>query len=161
MRGTTSRTMGRIRGWVPVAMASLLLPVSGCVMQSTYNNMLQQQQSIEAALRSEINADQVEIEQLQNGIRVRMSSDLMFREGGVELSEPGRAALNKVAPQLSGQGDQIDVIGNTDNVPVGPGLAERFPTNWELGGARAAIVVRTLQAAGVDPTAMRAVSAGQ
>jgi chemotaxis protein MotB len=59
------------------------------------------------------------------------------------------------------QGDQIDVIGNTDNVPVGPGLAERFPTNWELGGARAAIVVRTLQAAGIDPTTMRAVSAGQ
>ena len=161
MRGTTIRRAGRLRGWVLVAMASLLLPVSGCVMQSTYNNMLQQQQSIEAALRSEINADQVEIEQLQNGIRVRMSSDLLYREGGVELSEPGRAALNKVAPQLTGQGDQIDVVGNTDNVPVGPGLAERFPTNWELGGARAAIVVRTLQAAGVDPTAMRAVSAGQ
>jgi chemotaxis protein MotB len=138
-----------------------VLPLGGCVLESTYNNMLQQQQSIEAALRTEIAADQVEIEQLKDGIRVRMSSDLLYREGGVELSGPGLAALNKVAPQLVGQSDQIDVVGNTDDVPVGPALIDRYPTNWELGGARAAIVVRHLQAAGVDPTAMRAISAGQ
>ena len=36
--------------------------LGGCVFQSTYNTM-QQQQAIEASLRAEINADQVEIEQ--------------------------------------------------------------------------------------------------
>src|SRR5262249_53176740 len=71
--------------------AGLLL--AGCVMQSTYNTMLQQQQAIEASLHSEISADQVKIEQLENGIRVRMSSDLLFHEGGVEISPKGRAAL--------------------------------------------------------------------
>ena len=152
------RHLGR---WAQVGLLGALLPLGGCVFESTYNSMLQQQESIEAALRSEINADQVEIEQLKNGIRVRMSSDLLFREGGVELSEAGRSALNRIAPQLAGQSDEIDVVGNTDNVPVGPALVDRYPTNWELGGARASIVVRHLQAAGVDPTAMRAISAGQ
>jgi chemotaxis protein MotB len=123
--------------------------------------MLQQQQAIEASLRSEISADQVEIEQLKDGIRVRMSSDLLYREGGVDLSENGRAALDKIAPQLAGQTYEIDVVGNTDNLPIGSGLTDRFPSNWELAGARAALVVRHLQARNVDPSRMRAISAGQ
>ena len=149
--------------WVPrlgmVAAATLLL--GGCVFQSTYNNMLQQQQAIESALRSEISADQVEIDQLKDGIRVRISNGLLFREGGVELAPAGSAALDKVVPQLNTTSYVVDVVGSTDNVPIGPELAERYPTNWELAGARAALVVRHLQAGGVDPTAMQAVSAGQ
>ena len=154
-----SQRRAAVRGMGMVVASGVLL--GGCVFQSTYNNMLQQQQAIESALRSEISADQVEITQLQNGIQVRMSSDLLFREGGVDLAPGGRAALDKVVPQLNTGSYIIDVVGNTDNVPIGPGLADRYPTNWELAGARAAVVVRHLQASGVDPTAMRAVSDGQ
>jgi chemotaxis protein MotB len=103
----------------------------------------------------------VKIEQLENGIRVRMSSDLLFHEGGVEISPGGRTALDKVAPTLATGTYTIDVVGNTDNLPIGPELAGRFPTNWELAGARAAIVVRYLQSKGVDPSRMQAISAGQ
>lgn len=141
------------------ALAALLL--GGCVMQSTYNTMLAQQQSIESALRSEINAQQVEIEQLKDGIHVNMSGALLYREGAVELSPAGIAALNKVAPQFASETYEIDVVGNTDDVPIAPEFAARYPTNWELAGARAAIVVRHLQSQGVDPTRMRAISAGQ
>lgn len=135
--------------------------LAGCVFQSTYNNMLQQQQAIESALRSEIAADQVQIEQLKDGIKVSMSSDLLYREGSVELSPGGRAALEKVAPQLAAQGLQVDVTGNTDTTPIGPGLADRYPTNWELAGARADVVVRHLQSKGVNPGQMRGISAGE
>jgi chemotaxis protein MotB len=130
-------------------------------MESTYNTMLQQQQSIEAALRSEINADQVEIEQLKDGIRVRVSGDMLYRSGSVYLSEAGVTALNRVVPTLTAGNYSIDIVGNTDNTPIGAELAERYPTNWELGGARAAAVVRHLQGQGVDPTAMQAVSNGE
>jgi len=139
----------------------MALLLGGCVMQSTYNNMLQQQQTLEASLRAEISADQVEIQQLKDGIRVRMSSQLLYPEGSVELSAAGRAALDKVAPQMAADTYQIDVVGNTDNLPIGPELADRYPTNWELAGARAALVVRHLQGRGVDPSRMRAISAGQ
>jgi chemotaxis protein MotB len=142
-------------------LASALL-LGGCVVtQTKYNNMLAQQQALEASLRSEISSQQVEIEQLKDGIRVRMSGDLLFPEGGVDISPQGHAALNKVVPQLTASPYQIDIVGNTDNLPIGPGLADRYPTNWELGAARAAMVVRHLQAQGVDPTEMRAISAGQ
>jgi chemotaxis protein MotB len=140
------------------------LPLSGCVMAGTYGSMLQQQQAIEAALRSEIAADQVEIQQLENGIRVRLSSDLLYEEGSIELSAQGRVALDKVAPQLAqsaAQRFQIDIVGNTDDVPISPELAETYPTNWELAAARAAVVVRHLQLRGVDPGKLEAVSNGE
>jgi len=141
---------------------SAAVGLGGClVTQSKYNSMLQQQQQIETSLRSEVAADQVKIEQLENGIRVRMTSDLLFPEGGVEISQSGRAALDKVAPTFASGTFQIDVVGNTDNLPIGPELVERYPTNWELAGARAAVVVRYLQAHSVDPSRMRAISAGQ
>ena len=39
----------------------------------------------------------MKIEQLENGIRVRMSNELLYRSGSVELHPNGRAALDKVA----------------------------------------------------------------
>jgi hypothetical protein len=41
-------------------------------------------------------------------------------------------SLDKFAPQsasMAGQGNQVDVAGNTDNEPIGPQIRERFPTN--------------------------------
>jgi chemotaxis protein MotB len=52
----------------------------------------------------------------------------------------------------------VEVQGHTDDLPIRGRLAERFPSNWELGGARAARVVRLLGEHGVAPTRMRAVS---
>lgn len=141
--------------------AAMLL--SGCVAASRYNNMIQQRAALEASLRAEISADQVKIEELENGIRVRMTDDLLYVPGSVELHPKGRVTLSKVAAQLismTAQGYEVDVVGNTDDVPVGPKLAEHYPTNWELAGARAAIVVRFLQEQGVDPTKLEATSAG-
>jgi len=64
--------------------------------------MLQQQQALEGSLQSEINADQVKIEQLEDGIRVRISGELLYHSGSVMLSPSGRQALSKVAPHDGG-----------------------------------------------------------
>lgn len=153
----------RCSSWMAGPGLVLLLVSSGCVSRSAYNDMLKQQQTLEAALRSEIAADQVKIEQAEHGIRVRMSSDLLYESGAVSVSSSGRAALTKVAPQLASmasQGYEVDVVGNTDDVPIGHELRERYPTNWELAGARASVVVRHLQESGVDPSKLRSVSDG-
>jgi chemotaxis protein MotB len=56
----------------------------------------------------------------------------------------------------------IRVEGHTDNVPIGPSLRAKYPTNWELGSARAINVVRYLQRdAGIEPLRLSAVSYGQ
>jgi chemotaxis protein MotB len=153
----------RIRGTLPaVGLVATLL--NGCVAASRYNSMIQESDALEASLGAEINADQVKIDDLENGIRVRMTDDLLYVPGSVELHPKGRAALSKVASQLAtcaAQEYEIDVVGSTDDVPVGSKLAERYPTNWELAGARAALVVRFLQERGVDPTKLAAISDGQ
>jgi len=51
---------------------------------------------------------------------------------------------------------KIKVEGHTDNVPIGAGLVEKFPSNWELSTARATTVVRYLQERGVPPTFLSA-----
>jgi chemotaxis protein MotB len=152
------------RTWVRALLVLGACTLGGCVSASKYNSMLAQQQALESALHAEIGADQVEIQQLENGIRVRMSSDLLYREGSIELTPAGVKALDKVAPQLANsaaQSFQIDIVGNTDNVPIGPQLTSRYPTNWELAGARAAVVLRHLQEQGVDPSRLEAVSNGE
>jgi chemotaxis protein MotB len=150
----------RIPAWQVWIMGGALL-AQGCVMQSTYDSMLQQQQSIEGALQAEIIANEVEIQQLKNGIRVNMSSALLYREGSVALAPKGVAALDKVAPHFASETYEIDVVGNTDDLPIAGAFTGRYPSNWELAGERAAIVVRLLQSRGVDPGRMRAISAGQ
>jgi chemotaxis protein MotB len=39
---------------------------------------------------------------------------------------------------------RVLIEGHTDNVPIGPQLRSRFPSNWELSTARATEVVRRL-----------------
>jgi chemotaxis protein MotB len=141
-----------------------LLPLAGCVSASKYNQMIQERNALEASLRAEIDRDQVEIKELQDGIRVRMASELLYHEGSIELSPQGTHALDKIAGQLAqsaSQGMQIDVVGNTDDVPIGPEIQACFPSNWELGAARASLVVRYLQHKGVSPSMLEAISNGQ
>jgi len=53
---------------------------------------------------------------------------------------------------------QIRIEGHTDNVPIGPKIIERFPTNWELSTARASSVVRYLiEKGGVNRASLSAV----
>ena len=86
-------------GWLPLLALVALLPLGGRVSAGAYNSMLRQQQKLESALRAEISADQVEIQEIKNGIRVRMSDELLDQSGSAKLSDKGRAALDKVAPE--------------------------------------------------------------
>src|SRR5207244_13160119 len=89
------------RMWLSALFVLCSCALTGCVAASKYNSMLAQQQALESSLRAEIGADQVEIQQLENGIRARMSSDLLYRDGSVELTQPSPHATHHVAPQIA------------------------------------------------------------
>ena len=56
----------------------------------------------------------------------------------------------------------IRVEGHTDNVRIGESLRERYPSNWDLGAARAVNVVRYLEEeVKIDPLQLSAVSYAQ
>ncbi|MGH0034831.1 MAG: OmpA family protein [Myxococcota bacterium] len=115
-------------------------------------------QGLVADLESEVAAGQIEIEQLREGIRLNVSDEVLFAPGSAKLGPDGEAVLAKVAGQLVGIAQRIEVQGHSDGMPIRGALRVRYPTNWELAGARAASVVRLLQREGVAGERLSAVS---
>jgi chemotaxis protein MotB len=171
-----------------VAILLLIAGSLGCVSQGSYNELREDRDqlsnrvqalerenaaseeklaelrarsaAIEDELRDEVVAGQILVKEVQDGIQVDVSNQLLFASGSAILSEKGRDVLLRLAKQLR-QGDEtISVDGHTDNVMIGAALESQYPSNWELAGARAARVVRRLSAEGVDPKRLRAVSHG-
>ena len=137
--------------------ASALL-ASGCVMQQTYERERQLNQQLQAQVQS----DQVEIQQLQDRLRITVENDILYASGQAGLSRSGRALLDQLVPTLKEATDhRIEIEGYTDSVPVGHHLKSKYKTNWELSSARAAGVVEYLQSRGIDPSRMTAAGHGQ
>jgi len=149
---------------VTVFLCSLVMML-GCVPMSQYNqaeNQLQTYEELNQRLQAEVQADQVEIQQLQDRLKVTVVNEILFAEGGWELDQKGHQTLNKIAPVLKSLTNQrIEINGYTDNVPIGPELKSRFPSNWELSTARATEVVRYLIKQGVNPQLLSATGFGE
>jgi chemotaxis protein MotB len=114
-----------------------------------------------ADLESEVAAGRIEIDRLREGLRLNLSQEILFGSGSAQLNQGGRAVLAKVAERLVSIPQRIEVQGHTDDVGIRGPLARRYPSNWELAGARAASVVRVLAERGVPPDRMSAVSFGE
>lgn len=144
---------------------STALLLSACVSQGTYNQQVQKTdtyQKLDAQLKGELAADQAQIEQLQNLVKLTLANGILFPEGGWELSETGKATLAKVAPALKGlTGQRIVIKGFTDSVPIGPALRERFANNVALSKARAEAVAALLVAQGVPKDIVSTVGLGE
>jgi chemotaxis protein MotB len=136
------------------------LLVAGCVSEQKYEKEVgleQTYQRLNQQLSAEVKSDQAQIQQLQNQLKVTLVDQILFPEGGWQLGRKGEETLAKIAPTLSTlKGQQIVVEGFTDNVPIGPELRQRFPSNWELSSARASEVVRYLASKGVPANIMSA-----
>jgi chemotaxis protein MotB len=111
-------------------------------------------------LESEVAAGRIEIDQLREGLRLNLSQEVLFASGSARLNERGRGVIGKVAERLATAPQRIEVQGHTDDVAIRGPLARRYPSNWDLAGARAASVVRLLAERGVPPHRMSAVSFG-
>jgi len=91
--------------------------------------------------------DQVEIKFSEGLIDLQLQEGVLFPSGTAELLDGGKRVLTGLLPLLSAGDYLISVEGHTDSVPIS---TDRFPSNWELSGARAASVVRELIALGID-----------
>ena len=112
-------------------------------------------------LEQELASGHIQIEQLREGIRLNLTQDVLFPSGSAQLNDSGVAVLRKVASRVESVPHRVEVQGHTDDVPVSGRLASRFPSNWELAGARAGGVVRVLAGAGIPETRLTAVSYGE
>jgi chemotaxis protein MotB len=141
-----------VAGAAAMPLAALVL--AACVSQSAYNEQASQLEQVQA----QVAAQQAEIARMQAGAKWVMAGDLLFPQGGYELSAAGQAALSQHAPQLkSAQNVKIVVYGFTDNTPVGPALQRvGIADNLNLSSRRAATVVAFLTSQGVNPNVLSA-----
>jgi chemotaxis protein MotB len=130
------------------------LLATGCVSESTYKAEVQTANNYSALnqqLSAQLRGDQAEIVEMQDQLKVTLIDSILFPEGDWKLNATGERVLAKIAPTLANlPGQQIVVQGFTDNVPIGPELRSRFPSNLELSTARANDVARYLMAKGVS-----------
>ena len=101
----------------------------------------------------------------QGGVTVEvLPVNELFQPATADLTTAGRARVAEIADRLTGEygaSHTYRVEGHSDNVPIGPGLIEQYPSNWELAAARAAAVARALVDEGIPPDRLVVVSYGE
>ncbi len=98
--------------------------------------------------------DDIDIVVNDKSISFRINSEILFSSGGADLGLEGLGVLRKLVTVLNSTPHQIVIEGHTDSVPI---RSYRYPSNWELSGARAGSVVRYLEANGVSSRRLSAV----
>jgi chemotaxis protein MotB len=102
--------------------------------------------TIETSLKDEIAAQDIELIELEDTLKVVFIDKILFDSGSVKINQKGKTLLLSFAESIRDQNDQnVLVEGHTDAMPLGAALQDRFPSNWELSVARAAAVARFLQ----------------
>jgi chemotaxis protein MotB len=87
-----------------------------------------------------------------------VAGDVLFPEGGYQLSTNGKQTLSQYVPRLQSlQNAKVVVYGYTDNLPVGPALQRRdVQNNIDLSSRRADDVVAYFTSQGVNPSIISA-----
>lgn len=115
-------------------------------------------EEIAVAFQGLISDELFNIRTTKDWIEVDIQSSVLFDSGRARLSPTARELLQRVAGVLASYENPVQVEGFTDNKPI---ETIRFPSNWELSGARAAAVVRLLEARNIDPKRLAAVGYGE
>jgi chemotaxis protein MotB len=144
---------------IDLAAAARIVPLTAlmlgaCVSQSAYE---QQGQQLQAA-RAQAATEQSQLTRMQQEQTWVVAGDVLFPEGGYQLSPNGKQALNQYVPRLQGmQNAKVVVYGYTDNLAVGPALQRAgIANNIDLSSRRADNVVAYLESQGVSPNIISA-----
>ena len=103
-------------------------------------------------LKQRIEGVQIKVE--PGRVNLQLPEKILFETGKADLIGLAQEVLKQIVPILLEDNFFLSVEGHTDDVPIS---TERFPSNWELSTARAATVIRHLQAEGIPIERMRAV----
>jgi chemotaxis protein MotB len=135
-----------------IPLTALLL--AACVSEKTYEAQTQQLQ----AARAQAAAEQSQIAKMQAENKWVVAGDMLFPEGGYQLTSSGQAALGQYVPRLHNlQNAKVVVYGYTDNLPVGPALRQAgIANNVDLSSKRADTVVAYFRSQGVNPSILSA-----
>ena len=106
--------------------------------------------SLQNLFATEMEAASLDMELLRDGIEIELPADLLFESGSLTVKTDASEFGMKLVNYLKGNDYLVFVTGFTDSQnPIG-NLAQRYPTNWELSAARAALAVRFMVGEGLS-----------
>jgi chemotaxis protein MotB len=150
----------KIRALSNIAAVSVFV-LAGCVSQQTYQAQVQKTDALQQKydelnqqMSTEIAANELHIERLQNALRVTVNDQLLFPSGDWQMPADAQQSIAKIAKILAPmQQTKIAVNGYTDNVPIGPGLMRQgITSNLILSQKRAENVAQFMISQGVNPS---------
>jgi len=97
--------------------------------------------NIEVFLEEEGLTDDVTANRTEEGVVLVLQETILYDRGEAELLEPGQAFLDEIGGLLESVPNNVRIEGHTDTRPISN---YRYPSNWELSGARASSVIRYL-----------------
>src|SRR5262249_42079576 len=151
-RGNTAMITGLTAAARTVPFTALML--AACVSESKYEAQTQQLQAAQAQSA----AEQAQIAKMQQQNKWVVAGDMLFPEGGYQLSANGKQALNQYVAQLQNlKTAKAAVSGYTANLPAGPALQRwGIANNIDLPSRRADNVVAYFPPQGVTPNIISA-----
>ncbi|MDO9169508.1 MAG: OmpA family protein [Methylobacter sp.] len=87
--------------------------------------------------------------------QLEIQDNVLFKSSEADLTVPGEALIKRLTPLLKQAVGLILIEGHTDNIPI---KTAKFPSNWELGSARATSVLHLLVSQQLDSSRLRAIS---
>jgi len=102
------------------------------------NDAVQRLDQLKAALSKEIANGDAQVERDGERVVVRMLVQGSFYSGSAVLSPDYFPLLTKIGNTIAKGGGRITIEGHTDSIPVSGN--DRYRSNWDLSGARAASV---------------------
>lgn len=95
--------------------------------------------NVEEFIESEQLGDVISATRTEEGVILVLQDSILFESGQAEILDTGVPFLDEVGRLLKGIQNTVRVEGHTDSRPI---ATYRYPSNWELSGARAGVVVR-------------------
>ncbi|QHS23045.1 flagellar motor protein MotB [Virgibacillus sp. MSP4-1] len=90
-------------------------------------------------LENEGLTDVVSANRTERGVVLILQENVLFETGEAEIIDEGKPLLDKIGVLLNRIPNHVRVEGHTDSRPI---TTYRYPSNWELSGARASSVIR-------------------
>ena len=87
--------------------------------------------------------------------QLEIQDNILYESSEAKLTDSGRSVLKRLTPLLQPSFGLIYIEGHTDDRPIN---TAKFPSNWELGAARATSVLHFLASQQIEVARMRAVT---
>lgn len=116
-------------------------------------------EAFEQEMATEIENGEIVVEQITNGVHIRLGSKLLFDTGEAQLKIDATPLLQSIGDLIRTNASDVLVGGHTDNLPI---HSSQYPSNWELSVARGMSVVRhMLDSAKINPRILATTGYGE